>query len=192
VDSRERPPLQQLGPPGSGLRLDRNPDLIDKRRARRVAIPPAGTLADYIPFYFTPFSPMLLNIHTGRGVRQRSNEELVILVACAHDLVAGGSTVLITDRHAYLESARYSGDLDDLSTFVPWAQIQGRDFKRDLEDPVKIDRYQAEALVHRHVPAEALRGVACYTAEVKAELDQIAAERGLEMKILAERRWYFR
>lgn len=107
------------------------------------------------------------------------------------DLAARGSTVLITDRHAYLKAARYSSNLDDLPTFVPWAQIQSRDFSRDPEHPEKIERYQAEALVHRHVPADALLGVACYTAAVKAELDQIAAERGLEMKILAERRWYF-
>lgn len=168
-----------------------NPDLIDKRRDRPVAIPPRGTLADYVPFYFTPFSPMLLNIHTGRGVQRRSNEELVILIASVRDLAARGSTVLITDRHAYLDTARYSSDLADLPTFVPWAQIQSRDFSRDLEHPEKMERYQAEALIHRHVPANALRGIACYTPVVKAELDQIAVERGLEMKILAERRWYF-
>jgi hypothetical protein len=168
-----------------------NPDLIDKRRDRPVAIPPRGTLADYVPFYFTPFSPMLLNIHTGRGVQRRSNEELVILIASAGDLVAQGLAVLITDRHAYLHAAQYSSNLDDLPTFVPWAQIQSRDFSRDPEHPEKIERYQAEALVHRHVPADALRGIACYTPAIKADLDQIAAERGLEMKILAERRWYF-
>ena len=33
-----------------------NPDLIQQRRNRRVPIPPGGTLADYVPFYFTPFS----------------------------------------------------------------------------------------------------------------------------------------
>lgn len=168
-----------------------NPDLIDKRRDRPVAIPPGGTLADYVPFYFTPFSPMLLNIHTGRGVQRRSNEELVILIASARDLAARGSTVLLTDRHAYLKTARYSSNLDNLPTFVPWGQIQSRDFSRDPDHPEKIERYQAEALVHRHVPPDALKGIACYTPALKAELDQIAAERGLEMKILAERRWYF-
>lgn len=42
-----------------------NPDLIERRRQRRVPIAPNGTLADYVPFYFTPKSPMLLNIKTG-------------------------------------------------------------------------------------------------------------------------------
>jgi hypothetical protein len=38
-----------------------NADLIEKRRHRTVLIPPGGTLADYVPFYFTPHSPMLYN-----------------------------------------------------------------------------------------------------------------------------------
>jgi len=59
-----------------------NPDLIAKRRSRRVPIPPGGTLAEYIPFYFTPYTPMLYNIATGyAGVRQRGNDEIVILVS---------------------------------------------------------------------------------------------------------------
>jgi len=45
-----------------------NPDLIDKRSRRVVPIPPGGTLSDYVPFYFTPFSMMMYNIKTGYGV----------------------------------------------------------------------------------------------------------------------------
>jgi hypothetical protein len=39
-----------------------NPDLIDRRHGRVVPCAPFGTLSDYVPFYFTPFTPMLLNI----------------------------------------------------------------------------------------------------------------------------------
>jgi len=52
-----------------------NPDLIDKRTKRPVPIAPKGTLADYVPFYFTPKSPMLFNIKTGyNGIAKRSNQ----------------------------------------------------------------------------------------------------------------------
>jgi len=44
-----------------------NPELILKRANRDVPIKPNGTLSDYIPFYFTPYSPMLYNIKTGWG-----------------------------------------------------------------------------------------------------------------------------
>lgn len=59
-----------------------NSDMIAKRPFRSVTIHPGGTLSDYIPFYFTPHSPMLYNITTGfRGVMKRPMAEIAILVS---------------------------------------------------------------------------------------------------------------
>jgi hypothetical protein len=66
-----------------------NLDLIDKRAHRVVKDGPDGTLGDYVdyvPFYFTPFSIMMFNIHTGYNVRQVPNEEIVILVSSLTEL----------------------------------------------------------------------------------------------------------
>jgi len=81
-----------------------NPELIDKRASHRVPLPPGGVLNDYIPFYFTPFSPMLRNIHTGwGGIPKRENEEIVMLVSSLHHVAAHGHPVLFTDSHAYYQ-----------------------------------------------------------------------------------------
>ena len=54
-------------------------ELIGKRLNRVVPIAPGGTFSDYVPFYFTPFSMMMLNIKTGwKGIIQRPNEDIVI------------------------------------------------------------------------------------------------------------------
>jgi hypothetical protein len=37
-------------------------DLISKRTSRSIPIAPRGTLANYVPSYFTPYSPLMLNI----------------------------------------------------------------------------------------------------------------------------------
>ena len=50
-----------------------NAEIISRRQSRSVPIAPGGNLADYIPFYFTPYSLMLYNIKTGFGVQQRPN-----------------------------------------------------------------------------------------------------------------------
>ena len=42
-----------------------NKELISKRAKHPIVSQPGGMLSDYIPFYFTPFSPMLYNIKTG-------------------------------------------------------------------------------------------------------------------------------
>ncbi|AEQ97857.1 hypothetical protein XOC_3767 [Xanthomonas oryzae pv. oryzicola BLS256] len=62
-----------------------NPELIDKRSSHPVPLPPGGFLNDYVPFYFTPFLPMLRNIHTAwGGIQRRPNEDIVILVSSLH------------------------------------------------------------------------------------------------------------
>jgi len=59
-----------------------NAELIEKRVARPVECAPGGTLSDYVPFYFTPYTPMLYNIKTGyNGVVKRPMEDILILVS---------------------------------------------------------------------------------------------------------------
>lgn len=58
-----------------------NAALIDKRARMAVPVPPYGTLRDYVPFYFTPWSVMMYNIHTGHsGIPKREkHSDLVFL-----------------------------------------------------------------------------------------------------------------
>jgi hypothetical protein len=88
-----------------------NPDLIGRRRHWPVGGPYGGTLSDYIPFYFTPFSPMLLNIVTGYGgITRRNKDEIVILVSSIWKLRDAGVQFIISDRHALVKMAEFSAD----------------------------------------------------------------------------------
>lgn len=182
---------------GAGSRTDPhfvsigNLELISARRERIVPIPPGGTLDDYVPFYFTPYSPMVYNILTGwGGVERTSPEKLVYLVSSLPNLQRDGVRFVFTDRHAYLQLAKFYSALDDLSN-VDFALLRRKDFRRDPEDPDKLERYQAEALVHRRLGVESLLGIACYRAE---ERDMIAAEiakRGLNILVVDRPYWFF-
>jgi hypothetical protein len=78
-----------------------NASLINDRQRVIVRSPPGGTLSDYIPFYFTSHSVMLYNIKTGyRGVQQRRNDEIVILVSSLPKLIEDQITFVFTDQHA--------------------------------------------------------------------------------------------
>jgi hypothetical protein len=167
-----------------------NPDLIAKRPHRPVPIPPGGTLADYVPFYFTPFSPMLYNIHTGHNVRYRPNEEIVILVSSLRRVARLDLDYVFTDRHAYLKAAKYDIDLDNLGQ-LDWNRLQERQFGRDPEHPDWFDRYQAEALVHRHVPPEALLGIVGYSKAVVESIKAGCESQGLDLKVIRKTGWYF-
>jgi hypothetical protein len=169
-----------------------NPELISLRFYREVDIPPGGTLADYVPFYFTPYSPMLYNIKTGyAGIRQRNNADIVVLVSSLDALRSNGVRYVYTDRHAYLQTARFFDDPAQFGAVVDFGTLQRRDFKRDPEHPDKMERYQAEALAYQHVPVAALLGIGCYTSAIKDDLEATCSDLGVEVKIVHRTEWYF-
>ena len=166
-------------------------ELVEKRRTRDVPIPPGGTLSDYVPFYFTPWSIMLYNIKTGyHGIMRRENRDVVIIVSSLHKLSAAGRAFVFTDSHAYGFEANYFSNLKDLDK-IDWPLLRSRDFKNDPEDPGKKGRYQAEALVHERVPVDEWLGVACYENGVQARLARSAQQAGVRMRIEVLPDWYF-
>ena len=74
---------------------------------------------------------------------------------------------------------------------VDWPLLQSRDFQHDPEDPGKKERYQAEALVWKHVPLAALQGVACYSQATESQLKAQIEERGVMLKTGIQPNWYF-
>ena len=168
-----------------------SPDLIGKRQTRAVPVPPCGTLSDYIPFYFTPHSPMLYNIRTGYGgITQRANEEIVILGTSLHKLAEHNLPYVFTDRHAYLRAANYYNSLDDL-VHIDFPLLQSRNFRRDPENPERIERYQAEALVHGLIPVDALMAIVSSNISTAEKLTAEVQKRDLDIPVVARIDWYF-
>lgn len=97
-----------------------NPDLIERRSKREVPVPPSGTLNDYVPFYFTPYSIMMLNIKTGCGVTKVPNDEVLIFVSSLHLVASKGVRFIFTNQHAYPRTAEYFTDLEMLDR-VDWS-----------------------------------------------------------------------
>lgn len=167
-----------------------NPDLIDKRKHRAVPVAPGGHLSDYVPFYFTPYSPMLYNIKTGwGGVAKRPLSEIVILVSSLPKLKDNGIQFVFTDRHAYPVYAKYFTDLADLGGLA-WVLWNARDFKRDPNDPAKFERYQAEALAFQHVPVSALQGMVCNGSDQEASLTEMVHNSGAALTVQSLPAWY--
>ncbi len=97
---------------------------------------------------------------------------------------------MFTNAHAYPDWTDYYSDLVNLDQ-IDWPIIQRRDFKRDPDDPRKMERYQAEALIHRHLPITGLLGIMCYDDAMKERIEQDVAARGLTLPVHARPGWYF-
>jgi ssDNA thymidine ADP-ribosyltransferase, DarT len=168
-----------------------NPDLIARRHHRVVPVAPGGTLSDYVPFYFTPYSIMLYNIKTGYGgVPRQPNDQIVILVSSLRKVAELGLGFVFTNQHAYPLTAQYFNTLGDLGR-VDWPLLQARDFRHDPEDPGKKERYQAEALIHRHLPLAGLLGIGCYSDAAQQGLQTEIQRRNLSLQAVVRPGWYF-
>lgn len=168
-----------------------NQELIDKRATRTVAKGPGGYLNDYVPFYFAPHSMMLFNIHTGRveGVSVKQ-EEIVYLVSSTQKLAELNRTHVFTDGHAVAANTNYFTAAPDLAR-LDWPAIQSKDFKRQMNDLDRTRRYQAECLVHEHVPMAAILGIACKDEARVKLVEQEVTACGQAVKVAARSNWYF-
>jgi hypothetical protein len=168
-----------------------HPELIEKRSRRVVPIPPGGTLSDFVPFYFTPFSIMMYHIRTGHGgIPRRENREIVMFVSSVHHLRGHGVPFIFTNQHAYAVDTEFFSGVDALNR-IDWSLLQSRNFKTDDADPGKQSRYQAEALVHRHVPLAGLLGMGCNDDAVRDRLAGWISARGLQIPVKTTPSWYF-
>jgi hypothetical protein len=166
---------------------------LKQRRARRqVPIPPGGTLDDYVPFYFAPRSPMLFAKHKGNVAGQSTDcTPIVYLVTTTEELHRRGLTILGTDRHALMSYARFTGDDNELTTFVDWPLMQERMWKDEPNDPDKCERRQAELLVHQRVPWDSIRYVATKTPVARDGARAMLESHGASTPLLVRPRWYF-
>jgi hypothetical protein len=74
---------------------------------------------------------------------------------------------------------------------IDWDILCRHDFARDDSYPDKMERYQAEALAHRHVTPNALLGVGCVSEAIKPAIEASIQAAGRTLQVFARPGWYF-
>jgi ssDNA thymidine ADP-ribosyltransferase DarT-like protein len=170
-------------------------DHIKRRRALRV-VPcgVGGTLADYVPFYFAPRSPMLYAITRGLVSEEAARtEQIVYLVSSTQTLRAASLTVVASNRHAeldYAEMTDHDKALDD-NEFIDWPLMTVRYWNNTQDDPERKERRQAECLVHPGVPWQVIEGIATKTEPARAQVELILDTAGQSTPVVVSPEWYF-
>ena len=165
-------------------------NLIESRNRKNVPCYPHGTLADYVPFYFTTITPMLLNIKRGqRGVPKRRNEEIVILFSSLHKIKENNLNFIFTDRQAFRDSARFSSNISDLNDYVPWEALRTRSFRREQNED-GFQRYQAEALVYDTIPLKAFRAFVTFNTSASDKVNSLIQQSTTKVEVVERPKWY--
>jgi ssDNA thymidine ADP-ribosyltransferase, DarT len=99
--------------PNDGLayRTIHNSQVQANRQLKALPCGPGGTIHDYVPFYFGPLSPMLLNLKSGRVEGYYEGQEpLIYLVTTVEDVLNSGASYVFSDGHG-------------LATFTSWYRV---------------------------------------------------------------------
>lgn len=170
-------------------------DHLKRRRALR-AVPcgVGGTLADYVPFYFAPRSPMLYAITRGLvSAEAACTEQIVYLMSSTQTLRGAGLTVIASNRHAeldYADMTEHDGDLDN-NDFIDWPLMTAVYWNNTPEDPDRKERRQAECLVHPRVPWQVIEGIATKTERARAQVQTLLGAAGVSTRVVVSAEWYF-
>ena len=165
---------------------------IKERRAKRnVPVKPGGVVADYVPFYFAPRSPMLYAIHCNAVEGFNGNQNHILhLVSSAEQVMAKGLPFVFTNGHAEMLISRFFRDLSDLDK-VDWEIMQDRVWRDTNEDGDRKRRRQAEFLVHRFFPSSLFSEIGVANKRMAQEVELILNSLSLAIPITVHSDWYY-
>lgn len=164
--------------------------LITGRGQSPIPIPPGGVLNDYVPFYFHYKMPMLYHIFKGIvtdyvGIQ----EEVIYLISTAEQIQDLNIPFIFTDRHAYLQHKTVYNVLADLSR-LNWGVIKDNTWY-EVYTALRKELKQAEFLVYRHLPVNALLGIVCHNEEIANFALKAAHNRNLSLQVIVRPEYYY-
>lgn len=165
-------------------------DIIGSRTDHPVKIDGYGNVGDYVPFYFTPKSIMLLNILTGYSVQKLPPGEIIFIVATVTKIVTCGNRYFFTDGQANTSISRHLHHLQELDR-VDWEVISSGDFKKSIVDIDRPRRYQAEFLVEGHVPVNCMEAIVAYNESSATFVKKELARTDLLIPVYIKKSFYF-
>jgi hypothetical protein len=163
----------------------------DRRAQKNVPLPPHGVVADYVPFYFGPRSPMLYSISRGNVAGyQGGQSEVLHFVASAESILQSGLAFVFTDGHAEMNISHFYQDLRDLNK-IDW-EVMNSVYWRDTNvDGDRKRRRQAEFLVYEFFPFSLFEKIGAINQTTAKQAATLLGEIHPRPIIQAEPTWYY-
>lgn len=165
---------------------------LKRRRARTVVEGgPQGSLADYVPFYFGPRSPMLYAYKCGQVTNRPENQdEIIYFVTSVETVCRHGLPFVFSDGHPVAEPKAFYDDLAMLSQ-VDLSLMREQYWHDTKDDPDRKRRRQAEFLVWERVPLGIISYLATRTAQKLEDVAEIVREHAVQLRCIVRPRWYY-
>jgi hypothetical protein len=164
-------------------------NIKERRLRKRVRCGTGGVVADYVPFYFAPRSPMLYTINRGNveGYK-RGQTPIVHLVSSTEAVDAEGLDWVFTEGHAVMDYTDFFDDFADLDK-IDWPLMNSRYWNDTDADPDRCRRRQAEFLVHGFFPWKLVLGIGVCNTAIEQEAREIV--KGKTPAVEVRQGWYY-
>ena len=169
-----------------------NAEIISERDRRIVSCYPGTVVNNYVPFYFSVRTPMLLNIHSGHLIKKIHQSKIVYLCIPLLDVANDNFQWCFTDGNAAKHITSYYTNLKDIDS-IDWHSISTTDFKHDNADgdEDRIRKKHSEFLVKDYVPGNLIKGIVVYNESAKTNVKAITQKLGLEIEPRIIEGFYF-
>ncbi len=168
-----------------------NRDIKTRRFFKNVTVPPNGVVADYVPFYFAPRSPMLYSIHRGNVPQCDYGQNEVVYLCTKVEDVVSKAECCFTDRNAALTFASFYKDTNQLQDVVDMPLMRERMWNNTPDDLDRMERRMAEFLVHRFFLWELVQYIGVANVEVKNYVDGLLQNSGQDVTTEVRTNWYY-
>lgn len=149
-----------------------------------------GVVHDYVPFFFSPLSPMLYAIKMKKVPSCPDGQASIVhLVSTAEAIRAAGCSFVFTDGHAIMDMTQFYDDLSQLGQ-VNWNVMKSRYW---FDTPTYPDRARcraAEFLVHEFVEWQLITEVVAIDASLAARATACLGTAGVKPPVRVDRSWY--
>lgn len=166
-------------------------NIQERRTAKLVPVYPYQTLHHYVPFYFSPKSPMLYAIKQGKVTGFQGRQDSVIyIVSSINKIVTAQIPYVFTDGHGIINYTEFYNNLNDLNQ-IDWDVMESRYWFDTDDDPDRKRRRQAEFLVYKSLPLTLILGIGVKNDLVKDKVENLLEKYHINLKVKVLKHWYY-
>lgn len=163
-----------------------------RRKDRRVPLAPFGRVADYVPFYFAPRSPMLYTLAKGNVPTYTDGQDPLVYLASSTEAIAAAELpCLFSDGNCASPLTEVFDDLAALESAVDWEIMTAKMWANTPDDQDRMRRRMAELLVHQRVPVACISLIVVRRETMKGQVGAILAAHGSDIPVAVRPWWYF-
>ncbi len=136
---------------------------------------------------------MLFSIHKGNVPSYRDGQDPVVYLVTTLAVVrATGNPAVFTEGNAGAAFVKFHKDEPtSLESAIDWALMKERYWFDTPEDPTRANRRQAEFLVHKAVPLDAIQNIVVRNEARANEVREISRRFGVSIPVMVYNNWYY-